>query len=78
MPAHCLTLPATKLGLDFVGRPIPNAALLGGFAALSGILTIESVTEAIMTKFSRTIGEKNVAAARAAYEIVKKGVAVHA
>ena len=78
VPAHCLTLPATKLGLDFVGRPIPNAALLGGFAALSGILKIESVVEAIMTKFSRTIGEKNVAAARAAYDIAKKGTAVHA
>jgi pyruvate ferredoxin oxidoreductase gamma subunit len=78
MPAHCLTLPATKLGLEFVGRPIPNAALLGGFAALSGILKIESVTEAIMTKFPKTIGEKNVAAARAAYEIAKKGATVHA
>jgi pyruvate ferredoxin oxidoreductase gamma subunit len=75
---HCQTLPATKLALEFVGRPIPNAALLGGFAAISGVLRIESVAEAIMTKFPRAIGEKNVAAARAAYQLVKEGSLAHA
>ncbi len=75
---HCGTLPATKLALEFVGRPIPNAALLGGFAAMTGILKLESVAEAIMTKFPRAIGEKNVSAARAAYQLVKEGTQVHA
>jgi pyruvate ferredoxin oxidoreductase gamma subunit len=78
VPAHCRTLSATKLALEIVGRPIPNAALLGGFAAMSGILKIESVAEAIMSKFPRAIGEKNVAAARKAYELVKEGSVVHA
>jgi pyruvate ferredoxin oxidoreductase gamma subunit len=75
---HCTTLPATKLALEFVGRPIPNAALLGGFAAMTGLLKIDSVAEAIMTKFPRIVGEKNVAAARAAYQLVKEGTKVHA
>jgi pyruvate ferredoxin oxidoreductase gamma subunit len=75
---HCHTLPATKLALEFVGRPIPNAALLGGFAAITGILKIESVAEAILSKFPRAIGEKNVAAARAAYQLVKEGNLAHA
>lgn len=69
-PARCRTLPATKLGLEFTGRPIPNAALLGGFAALSGVLKIDSVAAAIMSKFPGAIGEKNVAAARSAYELI--------
>ena len=29
-----VTLPATELALKHVGRPVPNAALLGGFAAV--------------------------------------------
>ena len=31
-----LTVPATELAREHLGRPMPNAVLLGGFAALSG------------------------------------------
>lgn len=78
MPEHRHTLAASKIALEFVGRPIPNAALLGGFAAITGLLKIESVAEAIMTKFSHAVGEKNVAAARAAYQLVKGRVLANA
>ncbi|MDR3187429.1 MAG: 2-oxoacid:acceptor oxidoreductase family protein [Holosporaceae bacterium] len=59
---------ATEIALEHIGRPIPNAVLLGSFAGLTGILKIESVIEAIKTKFSGAIGEKNIAAARVAYD----------
>jgi pyruvate ferredoxin oxidoreductase gamma subunit len=59
---------ATGIALEYVGRPIPNAVLLGSFAALTEIISISSVIEAIKTKFSGTIAEKNINAARAAYE----------
>ncbi|MDR2781141.1 MAG: 2-oxoacid:acceptor oxidoreductase family protein [Holosporaceae bacterium] len=59
---------ATGIALEHVGRPIPNAVLLGSFSALTGIVKIESVIEAIKTKFSGSIAEKNVNAAKAAYE----------
>ena len=32
-----LTVPATELAREHVGRPLPNAALLGAFAALTGV-----------------------------------------
>jgi len=32
-----ITVPATEIALKHVGRPLPNAVLLGGFAALSGL-----------------------------------------
>src|SRR3970282_819093 len=35
---HLCTVPATELALKHVGRPVPNAALLGGFAAVTGLL----------------------------------------
>jgi pyruvate ferredoxin oxidoreductase gamma subunit len=59
---------ATKIALEHVGKPIPNSVLLGSFAALTGVIKIDSVIEAIKTKFSGTIAEKNISAAHAAYE----------
>src|SRR5262245_15635573 len=35
-----LTVPATDLAVRHVGRPLPNTALLGGFAALSGEVSL--------------------------------------
>jgi pyruvate ferredoxin oxidoreductase gamma subunit len=71
-PGHVLSLDATTLALEHVGRPIPNAALLGAFAAQTGMLRLESVTAAISSKFLGAIGEKNIAAATAAFEKVSK------
>lgn len=66
-PGHVQTVAATELARTHVGRPIPNAALLGGFSALTGILHLESVCTAIRDKFPGGVGERNVAAATAAY-----------
>ncbi len=65
---HVCTVAATELALKHVGRPLPNAALLGGFAAISGQLHFASVAKAIRGKFPGKVGEANVAAARAAYD----------
>ena len=70
--ARFCTLPATELGLKHVGRPIPNVPLLAGFAALSGIIRLESVILAINEKFSGKVAEGNIAAAREAYLLVQE------
>ena len=67
---HICTVPATELALKHVGRPLPNAALLGGFAALSDRISLESVNAAIREKFPARIAEGNVAAATEAHEYV--------
>lgn len=59
---------ATEIALAHIGKPLPNAILLGSFAALTKIIKIESVIEAIKIKFSGSIAEKNVSAALIAYE----------
>jgi pyruvate ferredoxin oxidoreductase alpha subunit len=46
IPERLKTVPATELARA-LGRPLPNAALLGGFAALTGVVSIESVAAAI-------------------------------
>jgi pyruvate ferredoxin oxidoreductase gamma subunit len=66
-----LTVPATELAREHLGRPIPNAVLLGGFAALSGLVSIDSVAQAIREKFSGRLADGNVAAAEAAFEFVR-------
>ena len=66
------TLPATEIALRHVGRPLPNAVLLGGFAALSGLIELDSVAHAIRTKFSGAVADKNVAAATEAYAYIQR------
>jgi len=76
-----LTVPAGDLARKHTGRPLANAALLAGFAALSGLLSLESVLRAIGQKLPARVVEGNLAAARDAYEWVereKRTEAVHA
>lgn len=65
------TVPATELALKHIGRPVPNVPLLGGFAAASGVLRLESVIKAIEERFTGKIAAGNIAAAKEAYAIVK-------
>jgi pyruvate ferredoxin oxidoreductase gamma subunit len=69
--ARLCTVPATELALKHVGRPLPNAALLGGFAAVSGRISLDAVAAAIREKFGGKVAEGNVAAAREAYAFVR-------
>jgi len=65
------TVPATELALKHVGRAVPNAALLAGFAAVSGRISLEAVNAAIREKFPSNIAEGNVAAANEAHAFVE-------
>ncbi|MCZ4514010.1 2-oxoacid:acceptor oxidoreductase family protein [Streptomyces sp. ActVer] len=66
-----LTVPATALALRHVGRPVPSAVLLGGLAALTGCVTLGSLTAAIQERFPGRLGSANADAARKAYEHVE-------
>jgi pyruvate ferredoxin oxidoreductase gamma subunit len=70
-PERLCTVAATELGQKHVGRPMPNVPLLGGFAAASGIIRLESVIKAINDKFAGKIASGNMAAATEAYTIVR-------
>ena len=78
-PAERLCIvPATELALKHVGRPVPNVPLLGGFAAISGVIRLESVIKAIRDRFAGKVAEGNIAAATEAFNIVKREMeAVH-
>ena len=65
-----VTVPATAIALRHLGRPLPNAVLLGGFAALSGLVTLAAVEKAIRAKFGGKVADANAAAAAEAYAFV--------
>jgi pyruvate ferredoxin oxidoreductase gamma subunit len=71
-PARLRTVAATELALKHVGRPVPNVPLLAGFAAVSGLIRLESVIMAINDKFSGKIAAGNIAAATEAFDIVRQ------
>jgi pyruvate ferredoxin oxidoreductase gamma subunit len=71
LPAgRVLTVPASELALKHVGRPLPNAALLGAFARLTNLLQLKSVAAAIRDAFPEKVAAANIAAAAAAYAAV--------
>jgi pyruvate ferredoxin oxidoreductase gamma subunit len=74
-PERLKTVPATELAREHLGRPLPNAALLGGFAALTGVVSIDSVAVAIRERFAGEVGERNAAAATAAFASLRRPVA---
>jgi pyruvate ferredoxin oxidoreductase gamma subunit len=67
---RCATVPATDIAREQLGRPLPNAALLGAFAALTGEVSMDSVAAAIRDRFPGQTGERNVAAAEHAHALV--------
>lgn len=75
---HLCSVPASELALKYTGRPLPNAALLGGFAAITGRLRLDTVAQAIRERFPGKVGTANVAAAQAAYDYVMEHYRRHA
>jgi len=70
--ARVETIPATEIALEIIGRPIPNAIMIGAFCSITGLVSIGAVQEAIMEKFPGRVGENNVAALERAVEIMEK------
>jgi pyruvate ferredoxin oxidoreductase gamma subunit len=71
-PDHLVAVPASELAREHLGRPLPNAALLGAFSALTGVVSLESLASAIHEKFKGDVAERNVAAANAAYAAAER------
>ncbi|HEY5185620.1 MAG TPA: 2-oxoacid:acceptor oxidoreductase family protein [Actinomycetes bacterium] len=69
-----LTVPATELAMKHMGRPLPGAVLLGGFAAITSLVSFGAVAAAIRERFTGALADGNVAGAVEAYEYVKNEI----
>ena len=67
---HVRTVAAVEIARRRLGRPLPNAALLGALAALTNVLKLESIQSAAREKFAGKVGEANAKAAEDAYQAI--------
>lgn len=68
---HLYFSPATEIALEIIGKNIVNTVILGAFAEFTGLVSLESLEQAIKEKFAGKkpeIIEKNIAALRRAYK----------
>lgn len=70
-----VTLDATKIALEVLGRPITNTTMVGAFAGFTKIVKLETLKETIYEWFEKKgeeIAKKNVEAVERAYKEVEK------
>jgi pyruvate ferredoxin oxidoreductase gamma subunit len=70
-PERIRTVPAGEIAREHTGKPMANAALLGAFAAQTGVVSIDSVESAVHGRFAGALAESNAAAARATFDLVR-------
>ncbi len=69
-----MTVPATEIAVENIGRPVANAPLLAGFAAISNEVSLEAVKEAISRRFRGVTAANNIVAAQRAFDHVRNGL----
>lgn len=63
-------LDATSIAQETLGKPITNTVMLGAFARVTKVVSLESMLKAIDSQFKEGLSEKNTKAARLGFERV--------
>jgi pyruvate ferredoxin oxidoreductase gamma subunit len=72
--AEVVTINATKLAMEELGRPITNTAMVGAFVGASNLIKLDTLKETIVEWFKNPkLSEKNVKLVETAYNMVKEG-----
>jgi len=70
---NMITIDATSIALEVLGLPITNTTLMGAFAAATGEIEFTALENALKHRFRGDLADKNIMAARKAYDMVKGG-----
>jgi 2-oxoacid:acceptor oxidoreductase gamma subunit (pyruvate/2-ketoisovalerate family) len=62
---------ASSIAMKIIGSPVLNTVILGAFSAATGEVKLKSLCEAVSSRFSETVAQKNNAAMEEAYNVVK-------
>jgi pyruvate ferredoxin oxidoreductase gamma subunit len=62
---------AFKIAVEAIGKPIVSTAMAGAFA-ITGVISLRNIIEAIKDKFPAEVVEQNIVAVRRAYEECEK------
>lgn len=68
-----IRIPATRLAIEHIGRPVPNTALLAAFITLTELMPLSGLIDALAERFKGPVLEKNRALIEAAAETVEAG-----
>lgn len=66
-----VTVPATELALELVGKPIINTIMIGAFAGASGEIKLDALEKSVRERYPGELGEKEIVAMRKAFEDVR-------
>lgn len=66
-----IMIDANRIATEAIGRPIVNTALLGAFAKVTGEVSMESIEKTIAERLDADLVEKNIKAARDAYNAIE-------
>jgi pyruvate ferredoxin oxidoreductase gamma subunit len=71
------TIDATKIAMDCIGRPLPNASMLGAISKATEIVDMDTLLENVRKSFGKKFAQKiidgNLDAAKRGYEEVREG-----
>ena len=68
-----IAMNAVALAREYIGRPVPNTALLAGFLALTELLPLDALMKALTARFKGEILERNMRLLEAAAAQVPAG-----
>lgn len=66
-------VPATKIAIETIGRPIMNTALIGALARITGLIRVDAIEKVVSERFPKEVAESNILAVRKAFEEVGGG-----
>lgn len=68
-----VTLDASQIALETIGRDIPNTPILGAFARVCEYVDLENIEKALAGRFKGLVLEKNKEALKAGYQEARVG-----
>jgi len=70
--AKLLALPATTLAQQYLGRPVPNTALLTAFLTLTEMIPVDFLIQSLSDRFKGEILDKNITLIDAVFGMVNE------
>ena len=72
LKAKIYTVDGAEIAMRVIKRPIYNTVMLGALLKITGIVTLDSISDAIRHEFSGDMGEKNVQLVKECYDATVK------
>jgi len=72
--SRIFTIDANTIAEEILKRPITNTIMLGAFAAISGKISFDDISEAIRQYMPEKLHEKNIGAVEAAITAAKEAL----